>query len=117
MRNGKGDLFFTNGNHYSGQFRNNKMHGQGQLFHKKEESTYKGSFKNSLPDGYGVQITKDGYSYKGYYKRGKYHGKGTLVYYDKSYYVGEFKNGIREGKGTMHYSNDDIYIGMFKNDK
>jgi len=81
------------------------------IFFVRTKSTYRGSTKNSLPDGYGrlsvIPTTgeqREILSYVGDFKNGMFHGKGTLNNYIKSpfdneYLRGEFQYG-RFIKGT-----------------
>lgn len=51
---------------------------------------YKGEWKNSKKEGYGVQTWADGARYEGFWKNGKAHGKGKFFHTDGDIYEGEW---------------------------
>merc|ERR1719454_2225783 len=46
-------MYFADGSHYQGQFRNGRQQGQGFLLHS-DGSRYSGEFKDGLQDGRGA---------------------------------------------------------------
>ena len=125
--NGKRDGFglrvFTNGARYTGQWSDDKMHGQGQLL-QAEGSGYEGQFFNGYRQGTGSEKYGNiigiqflcpaghrhpgtGYcEYKGQWVRDHWHGKGEYKCCDGRPYVGEFSWGKRHGKGLQEYLRD-----------
>ena len=86
---------FQNGEYYIGQCLNNKMHGKGKLYYKKNRLKYEGEFVNN-----------------------KFEGKGKFIFQNGECYLGEFKNNKRNGKGILYNKDKTIkYKGYFKNDK
>ena len=55
--------------------------------------------RDSVKEGYGIQVWPDGHKYLGYWKDNKYHDKGRLRYPDGEKYEGFWKEGIRHGVG------------------
>ena len=88
QKSGKGELRFTDGSIYTGQFYDNKMHGHG-LFIKNEFIKYDGNFKFD-----------------------KFNGNG-IYHFDGGVYIGNFMNGIFAGTGKEYSANGDISIGQF----
>lgn len=69
---------FPNGDEYTGQYRNNKFHGEGLLENKRMNYRYEGDFRIGLKEGNGTEKYKNG-----------------------SIYVGEFKNNMKNGRGKL----------------
>ena len=78
---------------YTGDFRNNMPHGQGQLevyFHTGSarenpfdcHNQYVGGFREGLRDGFGIQTYADGSQYEGDWSKNMKHGKGAIVHLD-----------------------------------
>ena len=113
--NGKiaqGTAMYPGGAKYSGQFKDDRPHGEGTFIFL-DGSKYYGEFKNGNADGQGIKSWKDGREYIGEFKNDKPDGKGTFTYSDGTKYVGELKNGKRHGQGTLTYSNGAVFIGNF----
>jgi hypothetical protein len=122
--NGKRDGFglrvFTNGSRYTGQWLDDKMHGQGQML-QAEGAGYEGAFFNGYRQGPGREQYGNilgipfhcpqghfhpgtGYcQYKGNWVRDHWHGKGEYVCCDGRLYSGEFQWGKKHGMGTQEY--------------
>ena len=93
-RNGFGILKWPNGDSYTGQWKDDKYHGEG---------TYS---------------TVNGFTCKGLWEKGKMNGNGEEKFADGNSYVGEFKNDRRDGHGTYTLANGALaYEGGFKNGK
>ena len=116
-----GSITFKNGDMYLGEFKNDKLDGQGTYTFGANSQwpgdKYIGEYKNSKRDGQGTYTFADGEEYIGQYKNGIRDGQGTYTFADGEKYVGEYKNGKQNGQGTYSYSNGDKYIGEFKNNK
>jgi len=114
IRDGNGELT-TENYKYSGQFKDNKFNGKGEIEFINEESTYEGQFEDNEIDGKGIYKWKNGDIYEGQMKKGKMHGFGKYTYNDGRIYEGEYSEGIKNGRGKFIYSGDKIYEGMFVN--
>ena len=91
-RAGKGNISFANGDHYVGDWGNDKQNG-------------KGKFGTN-----GHRCVRD-------YIDGKLTGKGTCFYANGGRYVGEFVAGNRQEYGTMNASDTIVNQGQWDNGK
>jgi hypothetical protein len=70
-------FFFSNGDKYEGDWKDNKRDGEGKFINKK--GRYEGEFKDDLKEGKGTFFYNNGNVYDGYYKDNhKVKGLGTL---------------------------------------
>jgi len=92
--NGKGTFIWPNGDRYSGEWKNNKMNGQGTLIGSEVKIKYVGEWKDNLMNG-----------------------QGTFTWANGDKYVGEWKEGTRDGQGTFTWANGDKYVGEWRNSK
>tara|TARA_B110000908_G_C10081327_1_gene369717 strand:+ start:277 stop:849 length:573 start_codon:yes stop_codon:yes gene_type:complete len=111
-----GTYTFSSGSKYVGEYKDNKMHGEG-TYTWANGDRYDGEFKNGLRHGKGATIYPNGDRYEGELKNGEKHGNGTYTYSNGSSYVGEFKNGKYNGKGTTTLADGAIFIGEFKDNE
>ena len=86
-----GTYTFANGDKYVGEFKEDKIHGQGTY-------TY-----------------ANGGKYIGEYKDDKRHGQGTYTFTDGGKYVGEYKDGKKHGLGTYTFASGRKEFGFFMN--
>ena len=112
---GKGFMFYKNGNTFEGSFKNNKMEGKG-IFNFIQGNKYIGEYKGGLRDGKGIVYYSNGKMYDGEWKNGYIEGKGILFLCGGGY-IGEWKNEKYNGKGTFYYSNGNIIEGIWKDGK
>ena len=117
---------------YKGNWKNNKMHGDGQLFSEDNVQIYEGSFVNDKKEGLGTTYNFQGkIQYKGNFKNDMFHGKG-LLYFSNSEnatntildiqkqpdieFDGEFYQNKKQGFGVLFFTNGNIaYQGSFWN--
>nr|XP_033503598.1 MORN repeat-containing protein 3 [Epinephelus lanceolatus] len=115
-------VFSVNGNEYTGEWLDNKKHGEGIQVWKKSGAIYDGEWKFGKCDGhgtYGVLLPESKEyvkKYRGEWKNGKKHGYGTY-FYSSAVYEGEWSEDHRSGWGRMYYENGDIYQGEWMKDK
>ena len=114
LRNGKGIMYYKNGNKYEGEWKNDVKEGKGIML-LSNGNKYEGEYKNGLKEGKGKMYYKSGNVYEGEYKD-NYRSKGTYIFINGSKYIGEF-NDKRNGKGIFYYKNGDKYEGNFLEDK
>lgn len=107
--NGKGSLFFEDGEGFEGDF-SDGQYSFGTYYYPTGER-YVGEFVNNQSSGKGVYYWTDGRIYTGQWSHDNCNGYGTLSYSNGDKYEGRFKNGAISGKGTMYYSNGDRYVG------
>ena len=112
INEGKGIYYFKSGNRYEGEFKNDKREGKG-IYYGKNGDRYEGDYKNDKKEGKGIYYVKNGDRYEGDYKNDKREGKG--IYYGKNgnRYEGEYKNGRPEVKGIYYYKNGDREMGDY----
>ena len=58
VRHGKGNIKWTGGANYDGDWYENKMHGHGKLVHTNNE-IYEGEFVDDKANGYGLYINEN----------------------------------------------------------
>ncbi|XP_056378219.1 MORN repeat-containing protein 3-like isoform X2 [Hyla sarda] len=116
-------MYSGSGDQYTGEWRNNLMHGKGKYVYKKANAIYQGDWICGMRSGYGTYAVKDATTeeyirvYAGYWMNDKKHGYGTYYYSDDEYYEGGWECGKRSGWGKMLYTNGDIYEGEWHNNK
>lgn len=92
---GHGQVRFTGGEKYVGEFVNGKRHGYGVYSWEGYMENYAGNWENDEKSGHGTYTFEDGRKYDGNYENGKRHGYGTLT--DPSGKVtqrGTFREGV-----------------------
>jgi hypothetical protein len=78
--------------------------------------TYSGEWKNNEKSGHGALTWPSGHVYEGEFLNDEVTGKGKMKYPEGSYYIGFFVNGSREGQGVMYNSKGEIVEqGIWKN--
>ena len=88
------EITFPNGDKYSGESTQDKMHGSGTL------------------------VLANGDKYVGEFKDNKFHGQGKYSFsrsfhnFDDGEYVGTFKDGLREGKGFLKLRKSSSYLNQ-----
>ena len=90
---------YSNGDEYTGEFRNGKRDGKGELVSSSGHK-YVGTFKDDMRHGEGDDHIPERYLiYRAASKRGKLQGQGKTTFFDGTVYVGEYSNGKFDGKG------------------
>lgn len=112
---GNGKYYYKNGAIYEGQFKDDKFNGQGTFSYKGEE--YKGNFKNSIFEGYGVLKFANGNIYEGNFSQGNIEGKGKMTFYDGNIYSGDWTKEKMSGNGKYYFKNGTKYEGQFNDGK
>jgi len=108
--------YFENGEAYSCEFKDDKLHGIGTCLWKSGDK-YVGEWEENNMHGKGTYYYSDGSSYIGSYKDHSMHGKGSFTWANGTHYEGDFKDGQMDGKGTLTWANGNKYVGNFKHDK
>ena len=75
------------------------------------QSTYKGSLKNGVPDGWGELSLRSGLTYAGEWKEGRIEGKGSIEYATGERYRGYFVEGEPDGTGKYVAANGQLVAG------
>lgn len=113
-------MFYPNGSHYVGEFKNNLRNGHG-TFTNTKGYVYEGEWVDGRFEGWGCMKKKgnDGCSvsvYLGQFKNWKRHGEGKQFFSD-GVYDGVWALGKRNGLGIMWYDDKRVYLGNWKDDK
>ena len=75
-------------------------------------------WSKSKKEGLGIEINnKDNSEYRGYFKNGKKSGIGYYSWRDNSNYIGEWENDHLNGYGIYHFQDGSIYKGHWKKNK
>jgi hypothetical protein len=98
---GKGEVYYKNGNWYKGDFRSAYKHGKGESYFADYKRTDKGDYFEGLRKGKGEVIWESGNRYKGTWNDCLLEGEKTL------YSI--------EGEGTMYYANGKSEKGKWIN--
>ncbi|MDR2474375.1 MAG: hypothetical protein LBD45_00820 [Bacteroidales bacterium] len=105
-RDGLGFSCFSYGDEYTGEWKNNMLHGKG--FYKwASGAEYDGEWKNGKRNGKGYNKWADGRECDGEWKNDNAHGAGIFKWKDGSVFEGTFKNGYMD-KGIKKYAKGEI---------
>ena len=125
-KEGKGIMYWNNGERYEGDWKNDKIEGKGIYYYVEyneyDIDRYEGEWKDGKKEGKGKLYWNNGDRYEGDFKNDMASGKGIYYYskndeFDRNRYDGEWKNGKKEGKGIMYLNNGERYEGDFKSGK
>jgi len=103
---GKGIMFWKNGERYEGEWKNDNKDGKG-IYYFLDGDRYEGNYKNGLREGKGIEYYSNGDRYEGDYRNDKREGKGIEYYSNGDRYEGEWNNNNRDGKGIYYFSKGD----------
>ena len=109
IREGKGIVYFNDGDRYNGEFINDKAEGKG-IYYYKNDDRYEGDFKNGLSEGKGIMYYHDGDRYEGDYKKDKKEGKGIYYYHNGDRSMGDYHDGEPIGKHVMLTKDGEVKI-------
>ena len=111
---GKGELYLAKEDvRYKGEFFMDKRHGYGKLSWENGDY-YLGFWKADLMDGHGKFHKHNQYSYEGDYKNGKRTGKGREHNNAEEWtYEGEWVDGFFEGEGVFTDPHGTVFRGNF----
>ncbi len=120
VRSGQGTLTYANGDRYTGEWKNDEIHGMGKFEYHSTTDVYEGYVEGGKKVGYGKYIYKaltqsPNTIYEGNYENDLPNGQGKLTFYDGSVYEGSFVNGTRQGQGKHTFTNGDVYEGEILN--
>ncbi len=120
IRSGTGTLTYANGDVYTGEWKNDEIHGQGRFEYYSSTDVYEGYIEGGKKSGFGKYTYKSltqspNTIYEGNYQNDLPNGQGKLTFYDGSVYEGNFTNGTRQGQGKHTFANGDVYEGEILN--
>lgn len=97
--------------YYQGELINNIPNGRGIIYYKNGEF-YIGNYNNGKKEGIGKYIDEYGNYYIGPFKNDKRNGKGVMYYNNgKILYEGDFIDDKYNGSCKYYFENGDYYIG------
>lgn len=109
LREGSGEMkstmktkVYVDRSKYKGEFLNSKRHGTG-IYYYTNGDIYGGQWKDDVFEGYGFYIFASGERYEGELKHGKKHGKGKYHYINGGVYEGSWAFDNKNGHGVYHY--------------
>jgi len=107
---GFGEMIYNStGHRYVGHWANNKKEGDGTFWYT-DGNIYTGAFKDDVKHGFGKLLYRPGTlveeSYEGMFDRGVRHGHGKYIYKAQSgiTYEGCWHRGLRHGKGMLRWA-------------
>jgi hypothetical protein len=121
--NDKGEIEFSDGRVYSGEWIDGKPNGTGKITipdldyvsYMIIEDNQESNNKNGTRE---ITINYDSVvSYEGEWVDGKRHGFGKTTWWSENYYKGEYINGFRDGKGLLKGEDWGEYVGEWKNNR
>uniref|UniRef100_A0A7S1TNM0 Uncharacterized protein n=1 Tax=Phaeomonas parva TaxID=124430 RepID=A0A7S1TNM0_9STRA len=110
-------MSFDDGSCYQGQWRNNQMHGQGELSRRNGRVVYRGDFKHNLRHGQGAEHdgTTGKVTYEGEFWNNARNGRGVAYFSDGGRYDGTWSDGAENGRGTLYGSDGAmLYQGQWR---
>lgn len=128
---GHGEMRWSDGSHYTGEWRNDKRHGRGK-FRYANGDVFDGLWNSDRRvDGVGTMMFANGDRYDGEFRENEISGAGTLTYSGESHgapslrrhnrgdrFVGRFAHDHRaDGQGTMYYADGGVYDGEWMEER
>ena len=107
---------YASGSKYVGEFKDNKINGQGSLTYV-NGGKYVGEWRDSKRNGQGTYTYANGDTYIGEWKDNEQHGKGTYTYAIGAKYVGAWKDDKMHGQGTYTYEDGTTERGYHMNNE
>ena len=107
------------GGYYIGQFKNNKINGNGIVYDKNNEEVYEGEFVDGKREGHGKYYISEEYYYEGEFKNNEFHGKGEFISVKENRTIisANFEKGKKNGEGVIYLSNGDVRFVEYKDDE
>ena len=136
VKSGYGEIAFSSGDSYRGDWYDNMFDGNGiYIYHQEHakydgqwyqglqngigyyqcpEFAYRGEWEDGWINGYGKMVFSNKDQYIGSFVENQFYGDGSYLFSNGNQYDGEFFEGKFNGLGTFHFKNGDIYTGEFK---
>ncbi|XP_059213298.1 MORN repeat-containing protein 3 isoform X2 [Centropristis striata] len=114
----RGTVFSVNGNEYTGEWQDNKKHGNGTQGYGKyfynNSAVYEGEWSEDLRSGWGRMCHESGDIYEGEWMNDKNHGQGIIRFANGNWYKGSWRDGKKNGNGKFYYSEKgQLYEGFW----
>lgn len=111
---GKGQMLWTSGAQYVGDFSGGYLHGYG-IFTGPDGSFYQGCWRMNIQHGIGKKQYSNSDIYEGSWKEGVHEGNGRYSWNSGNTYIGSWKGGKMCGRGVMKWDNGDLFNGFWLN--
>ncbi|MBE6125212.1 MAG: AAA family ATPase [Erysipelotrichaceae bacterium] len=115
----KKEIRYSNGTYYNGEVNTQgNPDGYGDISFSNGD-TYTGEFVNNTLTGKGEYRYNNGNIYRGDMRNASRHGKGIMKWADGTWFEGEFVSDYIDGYGTMHFNDGVVFEGTMsqKDDK
>jgi hypothetical protein len=113
---GKAEIAWSDGGHYTGTVRDGKPDGSGVLVDAKA-NRFDGAWKDGALNGRGAVTWSNGDRYEGDWVAGKAEGHGVQVWADGARYDGAWHNDQPNGQGTLTHKDGTSVAGLFVDGK
>lgn len=114
--NGYSECVYPSGARFAGNFVDGKIHGEGSITFSNGDR-YTGQWKDHYREGQGQFFFADGRVYKGNFVRNRFHGHGVLTWPNGDRYEGAFADGYRHGAGTLYQTDGNTLSGQWEQDR
>jgi hypothetical protein len=122
---GYGEIKWPSGNIYKGEFKSNKINGNGYLIWFDSSEKYIGQWTETYQNGLGIHIWYEPKGeqkflrnrYVGEWRSGFRHGYGVFFYSNGSKYEGMWDQNYKHGFGVFTFHDGSQYVGRFHNDR
>jgi len=111
---GKGQILWSSGAKYEGDFSDGYLHGIGTLIGH-DGSEYRGAWRMNVRHGLGRKQYSNLDVYEGSWKEGMREGCGRYSWNGGNTYIGNWKGGKICGRGVMKWENGDLFDGFWIN--
>ena len=113
MRNGHGKFYYQEGSYYDGQWKDNKMHGQGKLYYSNGALAYEGQWYMDEFHGLGKVYNDNCLITDGMFDYTDFNNLDEQW----KYYEGSLVSDSKEGYGKIVLGNGEYYEGNFSGDR
>ena len=119
QKHGMGEMVWSNGDCYRGEFVADQRQGQGTLTfasrssHMDDGGEYVGQWHHNQMHGDGTRRYPNGDVYNGSFQHNERHGQGRFYYSNGDMFWGEWRHNQMHGIGRYYYASGQRFEGMF----
>ena len=113
MRNGRGKFYYQEGSFYDGEWKDNKMHGNGQLYYANGKLAYEGEWYMDEFHGFGKVFNDNCVVEEGMFNNRNFNQLDEQW----QHYEGSLVSDSKEGFGKIVLGNGEQYEGYFSSDR
>lgn len=114
--NGEGTKEYQDGSVYSGQWKDGKREGYGEMLWPSGFS-YRGQWKNNKRHGAGITQWHSGDTHEGFWDQNRIHGPGRYTWKDGTVFEGHWLNGKRSGPGKLTWTSGKTQEAYWQEDQ